>query len=89
MRQIAIIGAFLAGFAGLCMSVCGGGFFVMFALDAAKNIFRSGQPNQLIGMLVFLAIPAAFTVGGALLFWACFKTIRRRVAKSQENGREP
>jgi hypothetical protein len=43
----------------------------------------------LIGMLVFLAIPAGFAVGGAFLFWACFKAIRRRIAEGRENRDEP
>ena len=64
MRKIAIVGAFLAGLAGLCMSICGGGFFVTMAYDSARNIFQSGRPDQLIGMLLFLAIPAGFAVGG-------------------------
>jgi len=88
MRKIAIVGAFLAGLAGLCMSICGGGFFVTMAYDSARNIFQSGRPDQLIGMLLFLAIPAGFAVGGAFLFWACFKAIRRRIAESRENRDE-
>jgi hypothetical protein len=89
MRQIAIVGAFLAGLAGLCMSVCGGGFFVVMAYDSVRNVFQSGRLDQLIGVLAMLAIPAGFAVGGAFLFWACFKAIRRRVAESRENGDEP
>ena len=87
MRKITIIGAFLAGLVGLFMSVCGGGFFVTMAYNFVRDIFR-GQQDQAIGALVFLAIPAAFAVGGAFLFWACFKFIRRRVARSQEQNGE-
>jgi Na+/melibiose symporter-like transporter len=87
MRKITIIGAFLAGLVGLFMSVCGGGFFVTMAYDFVRNIFR-GRQDQTIGALVFLAIPAAFAVGGASLFWVCFKFIRRRVARSQEQNHE-
>jgi hypothetical protein len=89
MRQIAIVGAFLAGLAGLCMSVCGGGFFVVMAYNSVRNVFQSGQLDQSIGVPVMLAIPAGFAVGGAFLFWACFKAIRRRVAESRENRDEP
>jgi hypothetical protein len=84
MRQIAIIAVLLAGLAGLCMSVCGGGFFVMVAYNSVRSAFQSGQPNQLMGMLVLLAIPAVFAVGGTFLFWACFKAVRRLVAKGRE-----
>jgi hypothetical protein len=76
MRQIIIIGAFLAGLLGLFMSLCGGGFFVMMAYDSVRNIIRPGQQDQMFGALVFLGIPAAFAVGGAALFWVCFKFIR-------------
>jgi hypothetical protein len=88
MRQIAIIGAFLAGLAGLCMSVCGGGFFVVLAYNSARNVFQSGRLDQLINMLVLLVVPAGFAVGGAFLFWACFKAIRRRIAEGRENRDE-
>lgn len=85
MRQIAIIGAFLAGLAGLCMSVCGGGFFLTMAYSSVRNALHTGHPEDLIGMAVLLAIPAGFAVGGAFLFWACFKAFRRRVAESREH----
>lgn len=86
MRKVIIIGAFLAGLLGLFMSLCGGGFFVMMTFESIKNIVRSGRQDQ--GALVLLVIPAAFTVCGAALFWACFKFIRRRYDRPQErNGK--
>jgi hypothetical protein len=84
MRKITIVGAIFAGLVGLFMSVCGGGFFVMLAYNFVINIIRSGQQNQMFGALVLLVIPAAFAVGGAALFWACFKFIRRAGARSKE-----
>ena len=84
MRQITIIGAFLAGLLGLFMSLCGGGFFVVMAYDSVRNIVRSGQHNQMFGALVLLIIPAAFAVCGAALVWTCFRFIRRRDDRSQE-----
>jgi hypothetical protein len=84
MRKITIVGAILAGLVGLFMSVCGGGFFVMMAYDSVSNIIRSGRQNQMFGALAFLVIPAAFAVGGAALFWACFTFIRRAAARRKE-----
>jgi hypothetical protein len=57
---------------GLIMSLCGGGFFVMFA-------YQSGTSG-----LALLAIPAASIVCGAALFWACFRFIRRRSNQPRE-----
>jgi hypothetical protein len=88
VRKVIIIGAFLAGLLGLFMSLCGGGFFVMMAYDSVRNVIRSGHQDQMFGALVLLAIPAAFAVGGAALFWVCFKFIRRRVDRTQEKNDE-
>ena len=88
MRQIIIVVVFLAGLLGLLMSLCGGGFFVVMAYGALSNIFRSGQQGQMIGDLVLLAIPATFAVFGAVLFWVCFKFIRRRDDRTREKNDE-
>jgi membrane protein implicated in regulation of membrane protease activity len=88
MRKITIIGALLAGLIGLFMSLCGGGFFLVMAYNSVTNIIRSGQQDQMFGVLVLLVIPAGFAVCGAALFWACFKFIRRRDDRSQEQNGE-
>ena len=88
MRKIIIIGAFVAGLLGLFMSLCGGGFFVMMAYDSVRNIIRSGHQDQMFGDLVLLAIPATFAVFGAVLFWVCFKFIRRRDDRTREKNDE-
>jgi hypothetical protein len=69
MRYIAIIGALLFGIVGLLMSVCGGGFFVMFAW----------QPSG--GTAGFMAVAMAFAIGGGFLAWICFKLIRKLMAE--------
>jgi hypothetical protein len=86
MREITIIGAFLAGLLGLFMRLCGGGFCVVMAYDSVRTILRSSQHDQMVGALVLLVIPAAFAVCGAALFWACFKIIRRSDDRSQEKN---
>lgn len=78
MRQIIIIGAFLAGLIGLLMSLCGGGFFIAMGYQVIRNINHSGQQDQMNAGLVLLAIPAIFIVCGGAMFWACFRFIRRR-----------
>jgi hypothetical protein len=58
MRVLAIAGALLIGLAGVFMSVCGGGFFVVLAYESVKAIFRAGQQNQKFGASVLLLIQA-------------------------------
>jgi hypothetical protein len=49
MREITIIGAFLAGLLGLFMRLCGGGFCVVMAYDSVRTILRSSQHDQMVG----------------------------------------
>jgi hypothetical protein len=84
MRKIGIILAFLGGLVGLLMSVCGGGFFLLIGYQAVKDIFQDGQPG-LVSAINSMSIPGVFAVSGALLFWICFKFIRRRIAESRKS----
>ena len=81
MRKITIVGALLLGILGLFMSVCGGGFLVMFGYGAIRALFQSIPTPAQFGMLPFMALAAAFAVGGAILTWSCFKYVRKRMAE--------
>jgi hypothetical protein len=66
MRIILIIGALLLGLVGLFMSVCGGGFLIRMTYGAVTNIVHSGHWQEWPGVLILLALPAAFATGGAV-----------------------
>jgi membrane protein implicated in regulation of membrane protease activity len=86
MRKVAIIGALLLGILGLFMSVCGGGFFVMFAYSAIRALLQPIPTPAQFGMLPFMALAAAFAVGGAISAWSCFRYVRKRMAE-RERGK--
>jgi hypothetical protein len=70
----------LAGVLGLFMSLCGGGFFLAFTYSDVKALFVPMSPVSLVSTLPFIALAAAFAVGGAFLFWKCIKFVRNKMA---------
>jgi hypothetical protein len=77
MRVLMILGALLVGIAGLFMSVCGGGFFLVFMLNAVTAFFRRGAGAAAIDNVPMLVLAGGCCAVGVLLVWGCAKSIRK------------
>ncbi len=65
MRVLAIAGALLIGLAGVFMSVCGGGFFVVLAYESVKATFRAGQQMFWASVLLLIQAPGRYDARNA------------------------
>jgi len=78
MRILVITAALLIGLVGLLMSICGGGGFVVFAINVLRSVRGSGAASQLASATGVLLMSATCAVMGVGLCRLALKWLRGR-----------